>query len=114
MSAIKVPNFVRGGMLGVEGQEVISSSATDAVFQIPPRIGIIGVQAVPAGSATYQVYATLDPSVDGTNLASADWFPLFSTNQTSANQKAIYGAVSHIRFQHISGAGTVKCSIRGQ
>ena len=113
MSAIKVPNFVRNGMLGVEGQETISSSASDAVFQIPPRIGIIGIQAVLSGSATYQVYTTLDPSVDGSNLSATDWFPLFGTNQTSANQKAIYGAVSHIRFQHISG-NPVKCSIRGQ
>lgn len=114
MSAIKVPNFVRNGMLGVEGQEVINTSNDELVFTIPPRIGILGIQAVNTGSANYQVYTTLDPVVDASDLNLADWFPVFGANQTGPNQSSLYGAISYIRFKFNSGAGSVKCSIRGQ
>lgn len=112
MATITTPGAVSGGTLGITDKKTLDGSAlTYVVWQIPPRIGTITLQAYVVSAGSYRIEATASP-IEDVEADSADWFDIFGADQSVSRQQAIFSAVTAVRATRVSG--THRVCIRGQ
>jgi len=112
--AIENPNLIQGGTIGIEAEKELSSSVQEALWLIPPRIGVISI-SVKLDAETGMEYkveytnATVARLQAGTDVP---WYDAYGANQSISRVVALYGAISGVRITRISG--TMLASMRGQ
>lgn len=112
MANITTPNAVSGGTLGINDKKTLDGSAlTYVIWQIPPRVGTLTIQAKVVSAGSYRVEATASPIADVLD-DSADWFDIPGADQTVSRMIAIFSSVTAVRVTRVSG--THRVCIRGQ
>ncbi len=111
MATITIPGSVSGGNLGINDKKTIDGTTTQVVWQIPPRIGTITIQAQVLTAGSYRVEATASP-IEDVQADSADWFDALGADQVASSMNPIIAAVTAIRVVRVAGSHRV--CIRGQ
>jgi len=112
MATVTVPGAVSGGTLGITDKKTLDGvSLTTIVWQIPPRIGTLTIQAAVVSAGSYRVETTASP-IEDVQADTADWFDVFGADQNASRQQAIFAAVTAVKVTRVSGSRRV--CIRGQ
>lgn len=111
MAAITTPGSVSGGTLGISAKATINASNPWIIWEIPPRIGTLTLQAAVLTAGTWRAECTASPR-DDVIADTADWFDVLGADQTASRMQAIFSAVTAVRFTRVSGEHRV--CIRGQ
>ena len=111
MAQISTPGSVSGSTLGITALAVLNGTSQSIIWEIPPRIGTITLQAAVLSAGTWRAEVTASPR-DNVLSDTADWFDVFGADQVASRQEAIFSAITAIRFTRLSGEHRV--CIRGQ